>query len=62
VQVTRARCARINDEVVSDEQRALTLADLNRDGVIKLSAGRKRHALVKVVYGSFRVVAVLGWR
>jgi tyrosyl-tRNA synthetase len=41
--------ARINDEVVTDEKRALTRADLNRDGVIKLSAGRKRHALVRVV-------------
>jgi tyrosyl-tRNA synthetase len=47
--VTRARCARINDDVVSDGKRALTLADLNSDGVIKLSAGRKRHALVRVV-------------
>ncbi len=41
--------ARINDIVVTDEAHKLTLADLNRDGVIKLSAGRKRHALVKVV-------------
>jgi tyrosyl-tRNA synthetase len=41
--------ARINDAVVDDEARKLTLADLNRDGVIKLSAGRKRHALVRAV-------------
>ncbi|MBI3711114.1 MAG: tyrosine--tRNA ligase, partial [Proteobacteria bacterium] len=39
--------ARVNDEVVKDELRKLTLADLNKDGVIKLSAGKKRHALVK---------------
>jgi tyrosyl-tRNA synthetase len=41
--------ARVNDQVVSDEKLALTLADLNADGVIKLSAGRKRHALIKPV-------------
>ncbi len=39
--------ARINDEAVTDEARRLTPADL-QDGVIKLSAGRKRHALVRV--------------
>jgi len=47
--LVRGGGARINDEVVSDEKRALTLADLNGDGVVKLSAGRKRHALVKAV-------------
>ena len=41
--------ARINDAVVDDEARRLTLDDVSADGVIKLSAGRKRHALVKVV-------------
>jgi tyrosyl-tRNA synthetase len=41
--------ARVNDTVVDDEARRLTLADVSVDGVIKLSAGRKRHALVKVV-------------
>ena len=38
---------RVNDAVVSDEQRTLTPADLTGDGVIKLSLGRKRHALVQ---------------
>jgi tyrosyl-tRNA synthetase len=37
--------ARINDETVSDEARMLTAADLV-DGQIKISAGKKRHALV----------------
>ncbi|MGB8182642.1 MAG: tyrosine--tRNA ligase [Stellaceae bacterium] len=41
--------ARINDKVVTDENAMLSLADLNADGVIKLSAGKKRHALVKPV-------------
>ena len=46
--LVRGGGARINDKVVTDE--ALRLGpDHLRDGVIKLSAGRKRHALVKVV-------------
>jgi tyrosyl-tRNA synthetase len=40
---------RINDAVVEAEDRSVTLADLNAEGVIKLSAGRKRHALVRAV-------------
>ena len=38
---------RINDAVVDDEARLVRLEDLNPDGVIKLSAGKKRHALVR---------------
>jgi tyrosyl-tRNA synthetase len=45
----RGNGARINDQPVSDEKRLLTAADLNSDGVIKLSAGRKRHALIKAI-------------
>ena len=41
--------ARINDEAVTDEARRLTLDDINTDGVVKLSAGRKRHALLRPV-------------
>jgi tyrosyl-tRNA synthetase len=37
---------RINDQPITDENRAVTLSDA-KDGVIKLSAGKKRHALVK---------------
>jgi tyrosyl-tRNA synthetase len=37
---------RINDNVVTDEAAKVTPADL-RDGVIKLSVGRKRHVLLK---------------
>ena len=47
--LVRGGGARVNDQVVTDEARQLTLADLNAEGVIKLSAGRKRHALVKPV-------------
>ena len=41
--------AKINDEPVEDEKRLLTLQDVNAEGVIKLSAGRKRHALIRPV-------------
>jgi len=39
--------ARVNDEVVASETQPITLAELNPYGMIKLSAGRKRHALVR---------------
>jgi tyrosyl-tRNA synthetase len=45
--LVRGGGARINDAVVTDETQPVTVSDLNADGVIKLSAGRKRHALVK---------------
>jgi tyrosyl-tRNA synthetase len=41
--------ARINDASAPSETQPITLADLNADGVIKLSAGKKRHALVRPV-------------
>jgi len=40
---------RVNDELVSDEKRALSGADLLPEGVIKLSSGKKRHALLRAV-------------
>ena len=36
---------RLNDAVISEETASATLDDLNAEGVLKLSAGRKRHAL-----------------
>jgi tyrosyl-tRNA synthetase len=41
--------ARINDALVESETRPVTLDDINEDGVIKLSAGKKRHALIHPV-------------
>jgi tyrosyl-tRNA synthetase len=41
--------ARVNDLLAPSETQAITLGDLNADGVIKLSAGKKRHALVRPV-------------
>jgi tyrosyl-tRNA synthetase len=40
---------RLNDAVLASETQIISLADLSPDGVIKLSAGRKRHALLKPV-------------
>jgi tyrosyl-tRNA synthetase len=40
--------ARVNDEKVESDQRMITLSDLNAEKTIKLSAGRKKHALVVV--------------
>jgi tyrosyl-tRNA synthetase len=39
--------ARLNDAAITDEAQTVTAADLNADGVMKLSAGKKRHVLVK---------------
>jgi len=41
--------ARINDTVVENETKPVSVADLDANGVLKLSAGRKRHALVRPV-------------
>jgi tyrosyl-tRNA synthetase len=38
---------RVNDVVVTDEKMQLTLRNLNGEGVIKLSMGKKKHALIK---------------
>jgi tyrosyl-tRNA synthetase len=40
---------KINDKVLADERRLLTLADLTPEGVIKLSLGKKRHVLIRPV-------------
>ena len=39
---------RLNDNPIANETQLITTEDLNADGVIKLSAGKKRHALVKI--------------
>ena len=40
---------KVNDVVVNDERAVLTPADLTAEGVIKLSLGKKRHALIRPV-------------
>jgi tyrosyl-tRNA synthetase len=41
--------ARLNDVQIKAEMDLITMADCNDDGVIKLSAGKKRHVLVKPI-------------
>ncbi|MEK9965241.1 MAG: tyrosine--tRNA ligase [Rhodospirillaceae bacterium] len=41
--------ARVNDEPVREETHEVGAGAINADGVIKLSAGKKRHALIKPV-------------
>ena len=38
---------RINDVQITDEAMELSAANLNTDGAIKLSFGKKKHALLK---------------
>jgi len=45
--LVRGGGARLNDSPLGDENRKVTLADLTAEGHIKLSAGKKRHALVR---------------
>ena len=40
---------RVNDAALADETTEITPSDVNAEGVIKLSAGKKRHVLVKPV-------------
>ena len=41
--------ARLNDTPVSDQNALVTLSDFDSDATAKLSAGKKRHALLKLV-------------
>ncbi len=41
--------ARVNDSAVGDEMAKVSLADVTAEGIIKLSAGKKRHALIRPV-------------
>lgn len=45
----RGAGARLNDKVIEDEGYLVMAEDLSEEGLIKLSAGRKRHALIRVV-------------
>ena len=41
--------ARVNDAPIADDAAVLGTVDVTSDGVIKLSSGKKRHALLKIV-------------
>ncbi|MGA7326170.1 MAG: tyrosine--tRNA ligase [Rhodomicrobium sp.] len=43
----KGRALRLNDVAATDERAVITLRDLNPDGVIKLSLGKKRHVLLR---------------
>ena len=45
----KAGGARLNDIVIGEETQTVGTADLDADDLIKLSAGKKRHALVRAV-------------
>ena len=38
---------KVNDQPVKDERMELSASDANSDGVIKLSFGKKKHALLQ---------------
>ena len=40
--------ARVNDKPIHDEQFTITASDISENGTIKISAGKKKHALIKV--------------
>jgi tyrosyl-tRNA synthetase len=46
--LVKAGGARISNATFADETRLITAADLDGDGLVKLSAGKKRHALLRV--------------
>ncbi len=45
----KGKGAKINDEVILEENFLITSRFCNAEGVIKLSAGKKKHALIKIV-------------
>ncbi len=44
----KAGALKINDKKVSDQAQILSVNDVNEDGVIKVSVGKKKHALLKI--------------
>jgi len=45
----KAGALKVNDKVVSDQMAVLSAENINNEGVIKLSVGKKKHALLKPV-------------
>jgi len=43
----RGNGARLNDNIITDETRLITQNDKNKENMIKLSAGKKRHVLIQ---------------
>ena len=47
VRIDKGGAIKVNDVAVNDEKMALSASDVNAEGVIKLSFGKKRHALLQ---------------
>lgn len=45
----RGNGAKVNDQLIIDENMKIDISFCNQDGIIKLTAGKKRHALIKSV-------------
>ena len=45
----KAGAVSVNNRAVSDDLAVLAESDIDGDGVVKLSVGKKRHALLRVV-------------
>ncbi len=41
--------ARLNDNIISDETLIVSATDADPNGLIKLSAGKKRHVLIRII-------------
>ena len=39
--------ARVNDKPIGEEMAKVTMGDVSPEGVVKLSAGKKRHVLIR---------------
>lgn len=46
--LVRGGGAKVNDARIDDENLVIGVADLTDDGFVKLSAGKKKHILVKI--------------
>ena len=40
---------KINNEIVSDEQKIISNADFDKDNNLKISHGKKQHIIVKII-------------
>ena len=45
----KSNALKINNEILSDENKTLSLNDFNGDKILKISFGKKKHYLVKII-------------
>jgi len=46
----KGKGARLNDQNITNETQLVSTSDKNEEGLIKLSAGKKRHVIIRVIY------------